>query len=159
MSHKADKLRGKLGSYAKEREQFEMKKKELEAEMNQGKQNMGKIRKGLRGNEINIDQPLAVTINAEMSASTDFSEHGGPDSIKKQPSKMKKVPSKSNLNADVTKTPVPSCAMLSEWVFTGTIESTPPSYKTQEMYETVRLLGRGSFGTVDLVKNVEDNRL
>ena len=164
MATKADKLRGKLGSYAKEREQFEQKKRELEEEMSKGKQNMGKIRKGLRGNEIKMEQPLSVEamLSGDLSAESS-SLKLPPDSVRKPPSRLvKKQNSNSNLNNEISPSktlPIPSCPMLSEWVFTAPLDSTPPVFKNQELYETVRMLGRGSFGTVDLVKNVDDNRL
>ena len=46
------KSRSILNNFAKEREEFERKKKELEAEMNHGKQNLKHISKGIRNNEI-----------------------------------------------------------------------------------------------------------
>ena len=156
-SSKADKLRGKLGNYAKEREQFEMKKRELEEEMNKGKQNMGKIRKGLRNNEIKMEQPLTLEI---VTASDSISAKGMESAMKKPPSRLKKLPSNKSLNSDTgisapvrTTIIIPSGPLLSEWAYTAPLDSIPPIMKSQEMYETVRLLGRGSFGTVDLVKN------
>lgn len=55
--------------------------------------------------------------------------------------------------------PIPSCSKVSDWAYTGNIYSSPPVVKSQELYEDVRFLGRGSYGTVDLVKSREDNRL
>lgn len=46
-STKAGKLRGKIGTFAREREEFEQKKKELQEEMMKEKQNMGRIRRGM----------------------------------------------------------------------------------------------------------------
>ena len=42
-----EKMRGRLASIQKDREEFEKQKKELEEQMNIGKQNMGKIQKGI----------------------------------------------------------------------------------------------------------------
>jgi len=48
---------------------------------------------------------------------------------------------------------------VSDWILSDELEGSPPVFKTTELYETVRLLGRGAFGDVNLVKNTEDNRL
>jgi hypothetical protein len=42
---------------------------------------------------------------------------------------------------------------------TGADDATPPVVKSTDLYETVRQLGRGSFGDVNLVKSVRDNKL
>ena len=54
---------------------------------------------------------------------------------------------------------IPGGPRISEWCFTGPLDSAPPIVKSKEMYENVRLLGRGAFGEVNLVKNIEDNKL
>ena len=43
--------------------------------------------------------------------------------------------------------------------YTGTLDSSPPVVKADELYDIVRHIGRGSYGDVNLVKNVEDNKL
>lgn len=49
---KTDKMRGQLASIQRDREQFERQKKELENDMNVGRDNMNKIKKGLKNNSI-----------------------------------------------------------------------------------------------------------
>ena len=53
----------------------------------------------------------------------------------------------------------PSGTLVSDWSFVGDLASSPPIVKVNEVYETIRLLGRGSFGDVNLVKNIDDNKL
>jgi len=53
---------------------------------------------------------------------------------------------------------------VSDWVLKDPdseerVQSQPPVVKSTEVYETVRTLGRGAFGDVNLVKNTDDNRL
>ena len=54
---------------------------------------------------------------------------------------------------------VASNIRVSNWVHGDDLESSPPVVKSTEVYETVRLLGRGSFGDVNLVKSVEEGRM
>jgi hypothetical protein len=152
MSSKAGKLRGKLGTFAKEREEFEQKKKELQEQMDQERHNMGKIRKGMRGNDLKIQSHeseeggLEDEVNAsrKIRSSSRAKRHTEAASA---PDFLPKVP------------PIPSGPRVSDWAYTGSADSTPPVVKHQELYEDVRFLGRGAYGTVDLVKNREDNRL
>lgn len=144
MTTKAGKLRGKLGSFAKEREEFEQKKKELEEQMHREKQNMGKIRRGLRGNDLNLE-----------TTDDDDEFHG---------KRVKSAKSMKNLHNDsndqlLKAPPIPSGTKISDWCYVGSIDSSPPVIKSQELYEEVRFLGRGAYGTVDLVKNREDHKL
>ena len=60
MSAQALKMKHNLEKIKKEREVFEEKKRQLDAEMTKGRINMGKIKKGLKNNEI-IDSPMDVT--------------------------------------------------------------------------------------------------
>jgi NIMA (never in mitosis gene a)-related kinase 1/4/5 len=53
----------------------------------------------------------------------------------------------------------PSMARVSNWILDENLDTAPPVVKTTQVYETVRLLGRGSFGDVNLVKSVEENRM
>lgn len=152
MSSKAGKLRGKLGSFAKEREEFELKKKELQEQMNQERQNMGKIRKGMRGNDLNIQSHESEDICSEDEVIT--SRKVRSSSRSKRPSE---VTTPTELFSKLP--PIPSGPKVSDWAYTGSADSTPPVVKHQELYEEVRFLGRGAYGTVDLVKNREDNRL
>lgn len=55
---------------------------------------------------------------------------------------------------------MPSGPRVSDWCYSAPLDSpAPPTVKSRELYENVRLLGRGSFGEVNLVKNTEDNKL
>lgn len=56
---KADKMRGRLASIQKDREEFERQKKELEADMHIGRNNMRNINRGLRNNAI-LEEPIVV---------------------------------------------------------------------------------------------------
>lgn len=144
MTTKAGKLRGKLGSFAKEREEFEQKKKELEEQMHREKQNMGKIRRGLRGNDLNLEttdeDDEYYGKRVKNSKSVKNSQNDSTDQLLKAP-------------------PIPSGPKISDWCYVGPLDSSPPVIKSQELYEEVRFLGRGAYGTVDLVKNREDNKL
>jgi len=54
---------------------------------------------------------------------------------------------------------IPTGPRISDWCFLGPLESTPPVVKSRDLYENVRLLGRGAFGEVHLAKNIEDHKL
>lgn len=54
---------------------------------------------------------------------------------------------------------IPTGTRISDWCYTGPLESSPPIVKSRELYENVRLLGRGAFGEVHLTKNMEDHKL
>ena len=66
MSAQALKMRNNLEKIKKEREVFEEKKRQLDAEMTKGRTNMTKIKKGLRNNEI-VDSPMDVTASPTES--------------------------------------------------------------------------------------------
>ena len=175
---KAEKLRDRLAVIQKEREEFEKHKRELENEMHIGKQNIGKIQKGLKNNLI-INDPVLL----ENNLSPSLNNHS-TNNIKK----TLKKDSQNAMNQSFSNGPnscgplsiqtpdgtialglptpvptmmniIPSGPRISDWCFTGSLESSPPVVKSREMYENVRLLGRGAFGEVNLVKNLEDNKL
>eukprot|EP01038_Epipyxis_sp_PR26KG_P013000 gene13000-17430_t len=174
---KAEKMRGRLASMAKDREEFEKQKKELEEQMHIGRQNMGKIKKGLKNNDI-----LEVDIQLDSSGS----HHMPKSTTKKQSNQNNNLlnssfgsgsaygsfiasnggSSSSNWNSSgmantaFTNTPLmPTGPRISDWCFVGPLDSSPPVVKSKDLYENIRLLGRGSFGEVSLVKNTEDNKL
>ncbi len=60
---KTDKMRGRLASIQKDREEFEKQKKELEADMHIGRNNMRNINRGLRNNAI-LEEPIVVEAGA-----------------------------------------------------------------------------------------------
>ncbi len=192
-------MRGRLASIQKDREEFEQQRKALEEEMNIGRQNMGKIKRGLKNNEI-VNEPILLT-ESTASSSTEQSKTTRGQPIRKDsnnktgfkagdphntqtpnaqdhkshaPSLFKEhsnnashngAPASSSSDANASMGPnsgaavLPSGSRVSEWCFTGLIDSHPPIVKSRELYENVRLLGRGSFGEVNLVKNIEDNKL
>lgn len=168
---KAEKMRDRLASIQRDREEFEKQRKELEAEMAVGKQNMGKIKKGLKNNEIvkeqiMIDSPSNAGAEAgalPRKASRKDSTTGKPPTsaasfhVNNAAFGGAVVPSSSSVYTGSAI--MPSGARVSDWCFTGTLESSPPVVKSREIYENVRHLGRGAFGEVILVKNVEDNKL
>ncbi len=166
---KAEKMQKRLASLQKEREEFEKQKQQLEMEMNIGKKNMGKIQKSLKNHLNEIELLDTETIVSASETSTHTSRGGGGH--------RKATSSKTPTHSHPTGSPppaaggteaqeeshysivVPSGPRISEWCFTAPLDSTPPTVKSRELYETVRLLGRGSFGEVNLVKNVEDHKL
>jgi hypothetical protein len=138
------KMKERFGNYAKEREEFEQKKKQLEEEMTRGKKNMEKIRRG-------------ISIRFTPSGN----ENDEEISIKRTKSWRTNRP---DTTEQFRSPPVPSGPKISDWCYATTNNSvggdpSPPILKSQELYEEVRFLGRGSYGTVDLVKNREENKL
>ena len=160
MQSKTGKLKGKIGSFAKEREEFEQKRKQLQEEMAKQKQNMGKIRKSIRHNDIKLDPSMENDDETESNADDDVSI--GPrksrPSSRLMPSKSFRPSQTDSSEHSYRKTPIPTGPKISDWCYTND-DSPPPVIKAQDMYEEVRFLGRGAYGTVDLVKNREDNRL
>jgi hypothetical protein len=145
---KAGKLKGKLGAFAKEREEFEQKRKELQHEMAVEKHNMGMIRKG-KTHEMKLD-----------GDENDFEEHEHV-SRKASVKITGKITAKgSHEVADNTKNVImPSGSRLSDWCYTSDLDSMPPTIKSQTLYEEIRFIGRGAFGNVDLYKNIDDSKL
>lgn len=166
MSKVADKMRGRLASIQKDREQFERQKKELENEMNIGRQNMGKIQKGLKNNLI-LEDPIVLTETPALSEPSPSMprkqsrrENGKIVSNSQFSSLNTPMPTEANSPAPINNNPViPPGTRISDWCYTGPIESAPPTVKSRELYENIRLLGRGSFGEVNLAKNIDDSKL
>jgi hypothetical protein len=162
---KVDKMRGRLASIQRDREDFERQKKELETQMNIGRKNIDKIQKGLKNNTILNDPEMLQDIPS-------------PDGNVRRLSKKEKTfvavgAALSSVNLLATtgngssgasamndaQLIIPSGPRISDWCFTGPLDSAPPVVKSREMYENIRLLGRGAFGEVNLVKNIEDNKM
>lgn len=179
------KNRNMLQNFAKEREEFERQKKELEAQMNKGKQNLGHIRKGMRTHEISHLKDVETDGDSIQHVKS-HDRHDKSDSAatpKRRPTIHGMGKSQTSLHAhavsahpsshpsqhakqDLCKSPsfgniyVPPCRRASDWFFTSDdISSRPPGMKHQDVYNNVRFLGRGAFGSVDLVKHNDDNRL
>lgn len=174
---KVEKMRGRLASMQQDREDFERQKRELEAQMSAGRKNMDKIQKGLRNNIILNDPELfegpvdGVNMNKRMSrkdmkgiitSGAVLSPTGtAATSAANGTSISSAVLVDPSANGAVLQAQViiPTGPRISDWCFTGAMDSAPPIVKSREMYENIRLLGRGAFGEVNLVKNVEDNKL
>jgi serine/threonine protein kinase len=210
---KTEKMRGRLASIQRDREEFEKQKKELEADMNVGRNNMHKINKGLRNNAI-LEEQIVVDSHHGGSSSgahatphhsskpssergahsrgASFDQHAsGTSSAAHSNSPLPPGANSSSNTLTGTGSATPSASghfflngaganagaaggnaagsllgimptgpRVSDWCYTAPLDSpAPPTVKSREMYENVRLLGRGSFGEVNLVKNVEDNKL
>ena len=178
----ASKNRNIRNNFAKEREEFEKQRKELEAQMHQGKQNLGHIRKGLRTNEISHLKDIETDADKHEKGTHKDISH----TPKKRPSVQHMGKSQSHLlsnhghaasaypsthgnssshTPELTKSPsfdkyIPPTRRVSDWFFvTEDLSTKPAAVKTQDVYTTVRFLGRGAFGSVDLVKHNDDNRL
>mmetsp|Transcript_26489 Transcript_26489/g.36473 ORF Transcript_26489/g.36473 Transcript_26489/m.36473 type:complete len:761 (+) Transcript_26489:177-2459(+) len=177
---KTDKMRGKLLSVQKDREEFEKQKKQLEEQMNIGKQNIGRIQKGLKNNDINKETIVIEQQTASFGSPDAHSKQGKTVSMKnsgfsKSTMSMKSVSdNSSSMNSPqpvITETLpsiqtqissvgfIPLGTRISDWCYTGSLDSAPPVVKSDELYDMVRHIGRGSYGDVNLVKNTEDNKL
>lgn len=197
---KIDKIRNKLSSIQKDREDFEKQKKVLEAEMNIGRSNMSKIQKRLKkdaldGNEtlqLDTSTPQFISDNAVAALSpqsgpqqkklSKIMKHGSfsnqsfqnllasNQSNNSQPNQssastssniffeavaQKNIPGIITMASQI----LPTGTRISDWAYTGELNSTPTVVKSKELYEVSRLLGRGSFGEVLLGKNIEDNKM
>mmetsp|Transcript_20697 Transcript_20697/g.18847 ORF Transcript_20697/g.18847 Transcript_20697/m.18847 type:complete len:737 (+) Transcript_20697:44-2254(+) len=210
MTTKLTKKKSLLANVEKNRESFQEKFKELQADMEIGRGNMEKINRGLKGNDINqamiseieteyntVGSPKVKKIAKRGSNNTSGSQYnvlsrantltGNQFNTTESPNNQSKEKEKSffgntlnvtfsnhNVNSDSASTShttnhtagsmlqtvlAPSNMRVSDWCFTGSIESSPPTVKSAEMYEFVRWLGRGSFGDVQLAKNSSENKL
>lgn len=155
---KVQKMRDKLAHIAdKSREEFESKRRELEEEMSKGRANMEKIQRGLRNKEI-IDHPV-LGIDPSESPTKKNARAGA-----KKPGggfgtglvSMNSVGNAWGMDPAIF---MPTGLRVSDWCFNGKLDSMPPVVKSNGVYENIRLLGRGSFGDVYLVKNIDDNKL
>lgn len=152
---KTSKMRDRLTHIAdKSREEFEQKKKELEEEMNKGRTNYSKIQKGLRNNEVINDPTLAVEFEGQSPAKMKTAKSS--NTLKKGPTPVASFNDKSLHDPSNF---MPSGLRVSDWCFNGQLDSSPPVVKVNEVYESIRPLGRGAFGDVYLVKNIDDNKL
>ena len=167
---KAEKMRGRLASIQRDREEFERQKKELEEAMQVGRENMGKIQKGLKQNQI-INENIIVenTNNTEVTVNHTSRRYStqkvslssnilSSQASVGQSSSANYSPPGVSANT-VINSMIPTGPRISDWCFTGSLDSQPPVVKTRELYENIRLLGRGAFGEVFLVKNLEDNKM
>jgi len=168
-----------LAKIAKDRENFEKKKAELQQEMLNSKNNMAKIRKG-DAPSVNDSEEIEPPPQGSASPSRVLRKTIGSNSGRI------KIGSGvaggggggsgagggggggggvagggGGIDFDWTNVPVivPVCTRVSDWCFNGDVNGLPPTIKVNDKYETIRLLGRGSFGEVLLIKNLEDSKL
>ena len=164
-----------LASINADRDDFNKKKKELEAEMAASKNGMRRIQAGLKNNEIDQELIQSGTEHLSSPANTANKKHSSTPSTGRKSVATVSPSTRASLfsptaaaagasggtGADALNPPIviPNGARISDWVYTGAIDSTPPVVKTMDIYEIVRFLGRGAFGDVNLIKNLENNVL
>ena len=161
----AQKLREKLANMNKEREGFESRTKELENHMELGFGHLEKIEKGIKNKKLNPellqinvnDDPLLSSLNPKSPAP--MKTPGKKDLYNVSLKASSPMPSQLDGMRVVESFVMPPGLRVSDWCFVGSLDSTPPVVKSHDIYENIRLLGRGSFGDVYLVKNKEDNRM
>jgi len=140
MASKLEKMKLKQ---AKEREKFELKMKELEEETSKGKINLKTIQNGLKGNEINVSidvsdsslaaapAPTSGTRKASkpslMSPAASGATGGGGSTRDFQAAQSNAVALSSS--GDVI-FPVPAGPRVSDWSYTGDLDSNPPVIKS-----------------------------
>ena len=168
-------MRARLATMAKEREDFVAQRTQLEQETRNS--SLGKIQPvsavavptATEDATASSSKPplhplLALKRRTSGVGLSDSFDAKSPSSSQTQLSA-----SSSNLGGAVTLTQqviVPGGTRVSDWAFSSpqsTTESTaaaaPPVVRVNEVYETVRNLGRGAFGDVFLVRNLEDSRM
>lgn len=78
---------------------------------------------------------------------------------KKTAASISKTSTSNMSNQNLRPPAIPSGPKISDWCYTGALDSQPPTVKANTLYETIRLLGRGAFGDVNLVKIPGENKL
>lgn len=84
---KIDKIRNKLSSIQKDREDFEKQKKVLEAEMNIGRSNMSKIQKRLKKDALDGNDSLQLDTSTPQFVSDGVGSPSSPSPLDRQTSK------------------------------------------------------------------------
>lgn len=74
---------------------------------------------------------------------------------------LKSNASNASLSGNIAARPpaIPSGPKISDWCYTSSLDSIPPTVRSNTLYETIRLLGRGAFGDVNLVKITGEQKL
>lgn len=159
----AQKLRDKLAKMNKQRVDFDSKTKELESHMELGFGNLEKIGKGIKSHS--LDPELLSTGDDPSLPILGSKSAPSPNAKRKSVASANASFSKDAPMFDgmriVESYVMPPGLRVSDWCFIGSLDSAPPvvKLKSNDIYENIRLLGRGSFGDVYLVKNKEDNRM
>lgn len=174
---KAEKMRARLATMAKEREDFVAQKQQLEAEMRNS--SLGKPLPSMAAagggvvdqQSVSGEDSTAIVASAPSNASTPRPQLRrrpsgvGIDSSSPSSSQAQLSPYNSSQNLQVGANPtliIPGGTRVSEWAYSVNMSMTgdsPPVVKVNEVYETVRNLGRGAFGDVFLCRNIEDSRM
>ena len=165
----AAKLKAMKLKQAKEKEQMDAKVKQLNDEMTKGTKNLKVIESGLKNNDMNFSEDITSNIEKKV-----------PTKTVTPSSSSVAIATSSVITIQDSAFPTPSGPRVSTWAYTGEQVnyyqiirifsifdsnslpeqgSVPPIVKTYTMYETIRLLGRGAFGEVNLVKCIEDSKL
>lgn len=156
-----------LAKMAKDRENFEKKKAELAAEMSNSKNNMSRIKKG---EAAIVTETEVIPLPLQQSPSSKNKKDRESGSFRKLSIKSPSASSSSSSSSSTSSNNsnnnndnnlnliIPTGTRVSDWCFVSALDSTPPVVKSNEVYEILRLLGRGAYGDVNLVKNIEDNK-
>ena len=159
---KADKMRARLESMAKEREEFEAQRQHLEREMKNS--SMGKI-SSTTTDKSDEPSPSQTPSQTPVNRLRKSSRGSLSDSREQLSSSTQSLPAVAGATLSLTQAViVPSGTRVSDWAFSlaggeGNEDPAPPTIKVNEVYEQIRNLGRGAFGDVFLVKNLEDNKM
>lgn len=169
---KAEKMRARLATMAKEREEFVAQKQQLEAEMRNS--SLGKLPSmAAAGGGVEQQAVAGEDSAAPSNASTSRPQLKrrpsgvGIDSSSPSSSQAQLSPysSSQNLLVVAQQSPaliIPGGTRVSEWAYSVNMSmmgDSPPVVKANEVYEMVRNLGRGAFGDVFLCRNIEDSRM
>ena len=129
---------------AVDRDAFERKKKALENEMKKGRQNLKTIQDGLRNKEIKLSSDITST----------------PEGLSRKAHRHTRPSVAPGMAPDEVETkdvafPIPIAPLVSDWCYTAPLWTSdqPPVVKRNNLYTKVKLLGRGAFGEVTLMKN------
>lgn len=172
MTTRSEKLRKKMAGMAKEREEFELQKKMIAEDMKSmnsasslslSKMDSESAMSSIEGKLASEDHDDAPAVKRTISKGALRRNISGNSFRRISGENAKASPDKhptSNSDKSDKQHPIPSGKKISDWCYTSPPDSMPPIIKgQQDLYVDVRFLGRGAFGTVDLYKNKEDNKL
>ena len=178
----SDRMRAKLSAISKQHEDVNLQKKKLEEETRRMKQ----LQRIGTATPRERDAPAMNAAHADEGDDTASAQTSSPAvsvkksySVQTRPAMSTTAENADNQTGRVDAAIAPSltavksvpdiggymsqsAVRVSDWILKESLEdlmSQPPVIKSTEVYETVRTLGRGAFGDVNLVKSVDDNRL